>query len=53
MLIEGVRTEDIECFNGGRYTTLKQQDDIVVVDKQQALLLIETLQKWINGEDTE
>lgn len=53
MIIDGDVAAKIDTEFGGRYVSLKQHDDLIVVDKQQAAQLIEVLQKWIDGEGVE
>lgn len=49
MIIDGDVAAKIDAEFGSRYLSLKQHDDLVVVDKQQAAQLIEVLQKWLDG----
>jgi hypothetical protein len=53
MIIEGVRSEDIELTVKNRLFRLKQEPDVVLFEKNQAAQLIEVLQKWIDGEEIE
>lgn len=53
MIIDGEVTAKIDTEFGGRYVSLKQHDDLIVVDAKQAAQLIEVLQKWLAGEEVE
>lgn len=60
MIIEGNAFYDIELFasESNALHCSQRNDgqtniDKIVVDKQQALQLIEVLQRWVNGEEIE
>lgn len=54
MIIEGNVHEDVDLIHRGVESVhIEQQDDIVVIDKQQAAQLIAVLTKWVNGEEVE
>ena len=54
MIIEGEIFEDISTTElNPQSMNINQSGDSVVIDKHQAAQLIETLQRWIDGEEIE
>ena len=54
MIIEGEIFEDISTTElNPQSMNINQDGDAIVIDKQQAVQLIEVLQRWIDGEEVE
>lgn len=53
MIIEGDSYNDIKFISWLDDAALSQDEDRIVVDKQQAAQLVEVLQKWLSGEEVE
>ncbi|EGT9551730.1 hypothetical protein JFM28_004693 [Salmonella enterica] len=51
MIIDGDVVAKIDTESGGRYMSLKQHDDLIVIDKKQAAQLVAVFAKWIDGEE--
>lgn len=51
MIVKGKSYNDIEFTALRGDALIKQEEDNVVIDKQQARQLIEVLQKWVDGEE--